>query len=129
MKSEINLATLEKVRFFIPTFHINAHRQACLDHFHPKNEPTLGDIDGEAVERFWSQLSIFSHTTRNMSSANRKEQLEDAILEIRRKSRERILKVLFSKFKKTQRMLTILEENCLTESSIGNSEVRKVYEM
>ena len=118
--------------FYIPSFHINAHQQACIDKFHPQNDVTLGDIDGEAVERVWSQLASFSFTTRNMSSMNRKEQLEDAFKEIQRKVRERLAKNLFAKRKKNERQLRFLvktkQSNFGLEQHSVNEQVDIIFD-
>lgn len=86
INKKVDSSVLNKVRFFIPAFHVNAHKNKCIEDYHPKNCPSIGVIDGETVERMWSQLAVFSFTTRNMSQGNRKEQLEDAITALRERT-------------------------------------------
>jgi hypothetical protein len=110
MKNKVDSLTLSKIVFFIPAFHINAHKESCLVKYHPRNVPSMGDIDGESVERMWSQLASYSCTTRNMSAGNRREQLADAIQEIRTQTVCRLAKYLASKMRKSQRILNIIRE-------------------
>ena len=99
---------LKKVSFFIPSFHINAHKSECVARFHPSNQTSLGLLDGEAVERLWSQLVSFSYTTRNMGKGVRKEQLEDCFVGIQRKIYWRLPCTLLSKRTRLQRQLNVL---------------------
>jgi hypothetical protein len=108
--NNIDALVIERVRFFVPAFHANAHRGDCLRVFHPKNDPSLGDVDGEAVERFWSQLAVFSKTIRNMSKSNRSEQLEDAITNIRRRVVNRLPAALKAKVNKCKKVLDYIEQ-------------------
>ena len=110
---------MKKVNFYIPAFHINAHKQSCVDEYHPRNVCSLGDIDGEAVERIWSQLSVFSHTTRNMSAANRREALEDAVTDLQSKVKASLIKNLQKKLKETKKTLLVLAEKEEFQSEVA----------
>jgi hypothetical protein len=65
--------------FYIPSFHINAHRADCFFSLHPDFSPDVGYVDGEDVERLWSQLGNLSSIVRQSSKASRFEQLEDSL--------------------------------------------------
>lgn len=119
LQKKVHKDTLEKMRVFIPVFHINAHRASCIALYHPRNDASLGDVDGEAVERMWSQLSVFSHTSRNMSSGNRRELLEDAIAEIRQKTKTNLLKNLNSKIRKNDQILNVMQHGKHTSNMVG----------
>lgn len=108
MKSKVPKEILEKVQFFIPVFLINAHRNSCVSQFHPRNDPSIGEIDGETVERVWSQLAIFSHTTRNMPKGNRTETLEDAFQALRDRVKKGLMGSLRQKLTLMDAKLSLL---------------------
>ena len=124
--NDVDSSSLQRVRFFVPAFHVNAHRGDCLKLFHPKYDLSLGDVDGETVERFWSQLAVFSKTVRNMSKSNRIEQLEDAITSIRRKILSRLPAALKAKVNKCNRVLDFVEKSKIDAGKRGSHSLGKV---
>jgi hypothetical protein len=113
MEGRVDNDVHARIKFFIPVFHINAHKADCLSLYHPKNNSSLGELDGETVERLWSQLNVFSHTTRNMCKANRIEQLEDAVTYLRNNILSRMLRTLLSKEKKIRKVVSVLQSEGL----------------
>ena len=66
------------------------------------NNPSLGSVDGECVERIWSRLRDYTVSTRNMSSAHRDEQLEDAILFWRLRSESTLVSRLIKAYRQAK---------------------------
>jgi hypothetical protein len=65
--------------FLVPKFHLPAHSKDCYFDYNPALNAVIGHVDGECCERLWSRLGLCSYFTRNMSSGQRLEQLEDMI--------------------------------------------------
>jgi hypothetical protein len=98
------------VIFLIPSFHVNAHVMKCVTTMHPKLFPSVGTIDGEDLERIWSQLGNFSYIVRNMTVQGRRHQLEDALLDQRRRRIKALRPRLIKKKKRMEFELQIKKD-------------------
>lgn len=61
----------------IGLFHVHAHQHDCLPKFSPSFIPGAGTVDGEIIETLWSSLNRIGGSTRAMTSAHRKEVMDD----------------------------------------------------
>ncbi|RDX40751.1 hypothetical protein OH76DRAFT_1459407 [Lentinus brumalis] len=61
----------------IPMFHIQAHRERCRSVFSPYLLPLLGRLNGEGVERGWSQVNHAASATTQMGPGSREDTLND----------------------------------------------------
>lgn len=61
----------------IGLFHIHGHQDSCYSRFAPNFIPGTGQQDGEIIETLWWPLKLVSGSTRTMSSAHRREVLDD----------------------------------------------------
>lgn len=64
----------------VPIFHAYAHQASCQHKYSPRNIEGFGLTDGENIERLWSYLGRFAKMTKEMSSGNRIDLLNDALL-------------------------------------------------
>lgn len=71
-----NLGNREFV-FFIPKFHISAHRAECNLNFSFNLAKWVGRTDGEAVERGWAAVNPFASSTKEMGPGSRHDFLDD----------------------------------------------------
>ena len=62
-------------------FHAYAHNSHCQYLYSPRHRIGFGLSDGENLERLWSFLGKFCHTTKEMNAANtyRIDTLSDAL--------------------------------------------------
>lgn len=65
------------LRYFIPKFHIYAHRDQCQYNYSFNYRPWVGRTDGEAVERSWSALNGLASSTKEMGPGSRRDTLDD----------------------------------------------------
>ena len=61
----------------VGVFHVHGHQQSCWAEYSPGFIPGAGQVDGEILETLWKQLNTISPSTRAMSTAHRKEVLDD----------------------------------------------------
>ncbi|PPQ96620.1 hypothetical protein CVT26_010684 [Gymnopilus dilepis] len=64
------------IRYFIPKFHLPAHRLACLILFSLNYNRNCGRTDGEGVERGWDHINPIAASTREMGPGNRRDTLD-----------------------------------------------------
>jgi len=63
-------ATFKKA---IGQFHVHGHQDQCYARYSPLFIEGIGQIDGEIIETLWNPLNQISNSTRTMSTAHRKE--------------------------------------------------------
>ncbi|KAK7030015.1 hypothetical protein R3P38DRAFT_3314632 [Favolaschia claudopus] len=63
--------------FLVPKFHLPAHIESCNILFSFLFTPNVGQTDGEAPERGWSNINPLALSTREMSPHLRREVLDD----------------------------------------------------
>ncbi|KAK7029968.1 CxC2 domain-containing protein [Favolaschia claudopus] len=63
--------------FLVPKFHLPAHIESCNIKFSFLFTPYVGQTDGEAPERGWSNINPLALSTREMSPHLRRETLDD----------------------------------------------------
>lgn len=61
----------------IGLFHIHSHIDSCFPRYAPSYIKGAGQIDGEVLETLWAVLNLIHSSTRRMSTANRRETLDD----------------------------------------------------
>ena len=61
----------------IGLFHVHGHQDSCYPRFAPNFIPGTGMQDGEILETLWAPLKMISGSTRTMTSAHRREILDD----------------------------------------------------
>jgi hypothetical protein len=61
----------------IGLFHVHGHQDTCFARFAPNFIQGAGQVDGEILESLWAPLNLISGSTRSMSTAHRKEILDD----------------------------------------------------
>lgn len=57
--------------YFIPILHSYAHDESCLVEYNPRVALGAGTVDGEVVERVWSELEINAGSTQRETLENR----------------------------------------------------------
>ncbi|KDQ14097.1 hypothetical protein BOTBODRAFT_110556 [Botryobasidium botryosum FD-172 SS1] len=70
------------LKYVIPKWHTSTHRDECQFLHSLYYTPGVGNLDGEAPERNWSQLGPLSMSTREMNLAHRHKILEDHMNDI-----------------------------------------------
>ncbi|KAJ7145502.1 hypothetical protein C8R46DRAFT_918383, partial [Mycena filopes] len=63
--------------FLVPKFHLPAHIESCTINFSFLLTPYVGQTDGEAPERGWSNINPLALSTREMGPHLRREILDD----------------------------------------------------
>uniref|UniRef100_A0A1I8GQ87 DUF3677 domain-containing protein n=2 Tax=Macrostomum lignano TaxID=282301 RepID=A0A1I8GQ87_9PLAT len=63
----------ERLRFAVPAFHAYGHTAACQLKSGIRATEGAGLTDGEAVERFWSELRPITKQTKEMTKRNRQD--------------------------------------------------------
>ena len=67
-----------QLAFFVPKFHLPAHRGECV-HTHSFNlRPGVGRTDGEQPERGWAWSNRLAAFTKEMGPGNRRDTIDDA---------------------------------------------------
>jgi len=61
----------------IGLFHVHGHVDSCYARFAPTFIPGAGMVDGEILETLWAALNKIADSTRSMSTAHRRETLDD----------------------------------------------------
>lgn len=61
----------------IGLFHVHGHIDPCYARFAPTFIPGAGMVDGEILETLWAALNKIADSTRSMSTAHRRETLDD----------------------------------------------------
>lgn len=74
LRFNFNIKDLE---FAIPKFHLLAHGQPCNIPYSLNYKKGVGRVDGEGVERCWSNLNGVAPSTRQMGPGSRKDTIED----------------------------------------------------
>ncbi|GBE84371.1 hypothetical protein SCP_0603500 [Sparassis crispa] len=64
--------------FLIPKFHINAHQKSCQDNYSFHHTLHVGEMDGEGVERPYSDSNLYSSSTKEIGPGSRCNFLDDA---------------------------------------------------
>lgn len=70
------LAAMEIARA-IGMFHVHSHKDECFARFAPIYIPGMGMIDGEILESLWGVLNGTSDSIHSMSTAHRREYLDN----------------------------------------------------
>lgn len=65
------------IRSGIGLFHVHGHQDSCFPRYSPNFIEGAGQIDGEVIETLWAPLNNISGSTRGMSTAHRKEVIDD----------------------------------------------------
>lgn len=66
-----------EIRRGIGLFHVHGHQDTCFPRYSPNFIPGAGQIDGEVIETLWAPLNLISGSTRGMTTAHRKEVIDD----------------------------------------------------
>lgn len=66
-----------KMVFGIGLFHVHGHVDSCFPQFAPHFIDGAAHVDGEIIETLWAPLNEISNSIRGMSTAHRKETLDD----------------------------------------------------
>jgi hypothetical protein len=66
-----------KLRFFVPKFHLLAHRLSCHSLYSFNLTPYVGRTDGESLERGWSNTNSLGSSTKEMGPGSRRDTLDD----------------------------------------------------
>jgi hypothetical protein len=61
----------------IGLFHVHGHQDSCFPRYAPNFIEGAGTVDGERIETLWAPLNLIASSTRHMSTAHRKEILDD----------------------------------------------------
>ncbi|KDQ05717.1 hypothetical protein BOTBODRAFT_77692, partial [Botryobasidium botryosum FD-172 SS1] len=73
---------LDRIEFYIPKMHLLAHREDCQYLYSLNFNPSTGRVDGEGIERTWSDMNESATSTREMNAGHRHEVLEDHMDEV-----------------------------------------------
>lgn len=65
------------LQYFIPKFHIYAHRPGCQYVYSFNYRPWVGRTDGEAPERGWAAINGLATSTKEMGPGSRRDTLDD----------------------------------------------------
>lgn len=65
------------ISYFIPKWHILAHRSECQQNFSFNYSPHVGRTDGEAPERGWAAQDGVANSTKGMGPGSRSDTLDD----------------------------------------------------
>nr|GAT46441.1 predicted protein [Mycena chlorophos] len=68
-----------KLQFGLPVFHAPSHINECQEENDLSLKPGVGKTDGEAIERFWSNLNPAAYSTKEMGLGHRADVLDDHI--------------------------------------------------
>ncbi|KAJ7817065.1 hypothetical protein B0H13DRAFT_426053 [Mycena leptocephala] len=63
--------------FLVPKFHLPAHIEACNLKYSFNLTPYVGQTDGEAPERGWSEANPLARSTKEMGPGSRRDALDD----------------------------------------------------
>ena len=66
-----------KIVFGIGLFHVHGHVDSCFAQYAPHFIDGAGHVDGEVIETLWAPLNHISDSARGMSTAHRKEVIDD----------------------------------------------------
>lgn len=66
-----------EIRQAIGLFHIHGHQDSCLPRYSPSFVEGARQLDGEIIETLWAPLNEISRSTRGMSTAHRREIIDD----------------------------------------------------
>lgn len=61
----------------IGQFHVHGHQSECYPRYSPAFMEGAGQLDGEVIETLWAPLNNISGSTRGMSTAHRREVIDD----------------------------------------------------
>lgn len=111
LESSKQESLLEKFSLALPAFHTYAHRPSCQIALGAKYCNQNGMTDGEQCERLWSYLRCFSSITKEMSAANRKDLLTDALYYYGTKKIEKMPMLLCKRLAKAQKQAAESEEH------------------
>lgn len=68
---------IEKLRFIIPSLHIQNHKEDCMYEFSSAYLESAGHFFGETAEMVWPELNELGGQTRQMNNGHRQGVLED----------------------------------------------------
>src|SRR5260370_42575663 len=68
-----NVEILRAIRLF----HVHGHMDSCYSRFAPTFIKGAGQVDGEVLETLWAILNLIQPSARRMSTAHRRETLDD----------------------------------------------------
>ncbi|KAF9496215.1 hypothetical protein BDN71DRAFT_1505912 [Pleurotus eryngii] len=77
LPTRLQLSTDINLRFCIPKFHLEAHKETCHAPFSLNYTKWVGRTDGEGVERMWSWLNKVAHSASMMGPGGRQDTLDD----------------------------------------------------
>ncbi|KAG1868451.1 hypothetical protein F4604DRAFT_1881562 [Suillus subluteus] len=78
MPPSLHLDPLTKlIRFFVPKFHLPAHIFKCQTTYSFNLSKNVGQTDGEAPERGWSNINPVASSTKEMGPGSRRDTLDD----------------------------------------------------
>ena len=66
-----------KVTFLVPKFHLPAHVAACQTSFSFNLTRGVGNTDGEAPERGWSDINPLASQTKQMGPGSRRDTIDN----------------------------------------------------
>jgi hypothetical protein len=65
------------MKFFVPKFHLPAHRLSCHSSFSFNFTLYVGRTDGESLERGWSNTNSLGSSTKEMGPGSCRDTLDD----------------------------------------------------
>lgn len=77
LPERLQLSTNVDLRFRIPKFHLEAHKESCHAPFSLNYTKWVGRTDGEGVEHMWSWLNKVAHSASMMGPGGRQDTLDD----------------------------------------------------
>ncbi|KAJ8703433.1 hypothetical protein PTI98_002055 [Pleurotus ostreatus] len=77
LPAHLRLSTGIDLRFRIPKFHLEAHKETCHAPFSLNYTKWVGCTDGEGVEHMWSWLNKVAHSASMMGPGGRQDTLDD----------------------------------------------------
>ncbi|KAI3645644.1 hypothetical protein MP228_003224 [Amoeboaphelidium protococcarum] len=81
------------VQFLIPSFHLYAHQQSCIQGYDQKNYPGAGTCAGEIAETRWSSLGRNTFL-REMAMGKRNDYLSFLLLHMKEESDQMVINTL-----------------------------------
>ena len=73
----LNMPAGVKIFGGIGQFHVHGHIAQCFPRFSPNFIPGAGAVDGEILETLWNKINAIAGSTSGMSSAHRREVVDD----------------------------------------------------
>lgn len=73
----LDMPALDRFQKGIGQFHVHGHQTQCFPRYSSNFIRGAGIQDGEILETLWSKLNAIADSTRGMTSAHRREVIDD----------------------------------------------------